>query len=31
MLSQLTIGYDDGREEIKIVPSNETTIYTPTR
>jgi hypothetical protein len=27
MLSQLTIGYDDGREEIKIVPSNKTTIY----
>ena len=27
MLSQLTIGYDDGREEVKIVPSNETTIY----
>ena len=27
MLSQLIIGYDDGREEIKIVPSNETTIY----
>ena len=27
MLSQLTIGYDDGREEVKIVPSTETTIY----
>ena len=27
MLSQLTIGYDDGREEIKIVPSNNTKIY----
>ena len=27
MLSQLIIGYDDGREEIKLVPSNETTIY----
>ena len=27
MLSQLIIGYDDGREEIKIVPSNETKIY----
>ena len=24
MLSQLTIGYDDGREEVKIVPSNNT-------
>ena len=27
MLSQLTIGYEDGREEVKIVPSNKTTIY----
>jgi hypothetical protein len=27
MLSQLVIGYDDGREEIKIVPSNNTKIY----
>ena len=27
MLSQLTIGYEDGREEVKIVPSNETKIY----
>ena len=27
MLSQLTIGYDDGREEVKIAPSNNTKIY----
>ena len=25
MLSQMTIGYDDGREEVKIVRSNKTT------
>jgi len=27
MLSQLTIGYDDGREEIKIVLSTKTKVY----
>ena len=27
MLSQLVIGYEDGREEVKIVPSNNTKIY----
>ena len=27
MLSQLTIEYADGRKEVKIVPSSETTIY----